>query len=79
MGPHLEPQSPRSLRIAVSLLPGISLVGHLGGLVTGALTAGLYLLLPGRRALQVGAAVSFGVLLLALAVVVPPGGGLGVF
>ena len=68
-----------AVNIAVSLLPGISLVGHLGGLVTGALTAGLYLLLRGRWALQVGAAVAFGVALLALAVVVPPGGGLGYF
>jgi membrane associated rhomboid family serine protease len=65
-----------AVNIAISLLPGISLVGHLGGLVTGALTAGLYLLLRGRWALQVGAAVAFGVLLLVLAVALPPGSGL---
>jgi len=68
-----------AVNIGVSLLPGISLVGHLGGLVTGAVVAGLYLLLRGRWALQVGAAVALGVLLLALAVVVPPGAGLGGF
>jgi membrane associated rhomboid family serine protease len=65
-----------AVNIAISLLPGISLVGHLGGLVTGALTAGLYLLLRGREALQVGAAAAFGVALLVLAVVLPPGSGL---
>lgn len=66
-----------AVNIAISLLPGISLVGHLGGLVAGALTAGLFLLLPGRRRLQVGAAVGLGLLLLVLAVALPPGLGIG--
>jgi membrane associated rhomboid family serine protease len=66
-----------AVNIAISLLPGISLVGHLGGLVAGALAAGLLLLLRGRRALQVGAVVALAVLLLVLALVLPPGAGLG--
>jgi membrane associated rhomboid family serine protease len=66
-----------AVNIAVSLLPGISLVGHLGGLVAGALTAALFLLLHGRRARQVGAAAALGAVLLALALTLPPGAGLG--
>jgi membrane associated rhomboid family serine protease len=66
-----------AVNLAISLLPGISLVGHLGGLVAGAGTAGLYLLLRGRWALQVAAAAALGALLLALALALPPGSALG--
>jgi membrane associated rhomboid family serine protease len=66
-----------AVNIGISLLPGISLVGHLGGLVAGALTAGLYLALRGRRVLQLGAAAGLVVALLVVALLVPPGGGLG--
>lgn len=66
-----------AVNIAISLLPGISLVGHLGGLVAGALAAGIFLLLRGRQALQFGAVVALGALLVVLALVLPPGVGLG--
>jgi membrane associated rhomboid family serine protease len=66
-----------AVNIGISLLPGVSLVGHLGGLVAGALVAGLYLLVRGRRGLQPAAAGAVGVLLVVLALVLPPGAGLG--
>jgi membrane associated rhomboid family serine protease len=66
-----------AVNIGISLLPGISLIGHLGGLVAGVLAAGLNLALRSRRALQVGAVAGLAVLLLLLAVVLPPGSGVG--
>jgi membrane associated rhomboid family serine protease len=60
-----------AINVFISFLPGISLLGHLGGLVAGALTAGLLLLTRGRRQLQPAALVALGVLLLAVALTVP--------
>ena len=60
-----------AINVVISLLPGVSLVGHLGGLVAGALVTGLMILTRRRRAAQVSAVVALGVLLFALALVVP--------
>jgi membrane associated rhomboid family serine protease len=59
------------INIFISFLPGISLLGHLGGLVVGALTAGILLLTRRRLPLQVGGLAALAVLLLALALTVP--------
>jgi membrane associated rhomboid family serine protease len=60
-----------AINVVISFLPGVSLIGHLGGLLTGALTAALLLLTRGRRTLQVAALVSLGVVLLAVGLTVP--------
>ncbi|MGY1811221.1 rhomboid family intramembrane serine protease [Blastococcus sp. SYSU D00820] len=54
-----------ALNVAISFLPGISLLGHLGGLVAGFLATGLVVLARRRTELQV-----LGLLLLAAALVV---------
>jgi membrane associated rhomboid family serine protease len=59
------------LNIALSFLPGISLLGHLGGLVVGALITGLFVLFRRSNALQITAAVALGVALIAVALTVP--------
>jgi membrane associated rhomboid family serine protease len=60
-----------AINVVISFLPGISLLGHLGGLVAGALTAGLLLLTRRRGGTEPVALVAFGVLLLAVALTVP--------
>jgi membrane associated rhomboid family serine protease len=60
-----------AINLFISFLPGISLLGHLGGLVVGALTAGILLLTRGRRPLQIAGLAALTVLLLALALTVP--------
>jgi membrane associated rhomboid family serine protease len=55
-----------AINVFISFLPGVSLLGHLGGLVAGALTAGLLLLTRRRVPLQITALVALGVLLLAV-------------
>jgi membrane associated rhomboid family serine protease len=60
-----------ALNVVISLLPGVSLVGHLGGLVAGALVTGLMVLTRRRRAAQITAVLALGVLLLAAALSVP--------
>ena len=60
-----------AINIFISLLPGVSLLGHLGGLVTGALTAGILLLTRRRPALQWGALAALAVVLLLLSLTVP--------
>jgi membrane associated rhomboid family serine protease len=60
-----------AINVFISFLPGISLLGHLGGLVVGALTAGILLLTRRRQPLQTAALASFAVLLLTLALTVP--------
>jgi len=60
-----------AINVLISFLPGVSLVGHFGGLVAGAVSAGLLLLTRRRRpAVQAVALVSFGILLLAVALTV---------
>ncbi len=59
------------INVLISFLPGVSLLGHLGGLVAGAAAAGLLLLTRRRRQQQVIALVSLGVVLLAVSLAVP--------
>ena len=59
------------INIAISFLPGVSLLGHLGGLVAGALTAGILVLTRRRPQAQLVALVAVGVLLLVVALTVP--------
>jgi membrane associated rhomboid family serine protease len=60
-----------AINVFISFLPGISLLGHLGGLVAGALATGLILLTRRRLTLQAAALASLGVILLAIALTVP--------
>jgi membrane associated rhomboid family serine protease len=60
-----------AINVVISLLPGVSLVGHLGGLVAGALVTGLMILTRRRRAAQIAAVGALGVLLFAVALTVP--------
>jgi membrane associated rhomboid family serine protease len=60
-----------AINVFISFLPGISLLGHLGGLVAGALTAGILVLTRGRRLLQIAGLASFAVVLLGVALTVP--------
>lgn len=60
-----------AINVFISFLPGVSLLGHLGGLVTGALAAGLLLLTRRRPPVQVAALVALGVLLLAVTLTAP--------
>ena len=60
-----------AINVLISFLPGVSLLGHLGGLVVGALAVGLLLLTRRRRPMQVAALAAFGVLLLAVSLTVP--------
>jgi membrane associated rhomboid family serine protease len=66
-----------AINVFISFLPGVSLLGHLGGLVVGALTAGLFVLTRRRPALQVSGVTLFSVVLLILALAVPPVAGVG--
>ncbi len=59
------------INVLISFLPGVSLLGHLGGLVAGAAAAGLLLITRRRPQLQVVALASLAVLLLALSLAVP--------
>jgi membrane associated rhomboid family serine protease len=59
------------INVVISFLPGVSLLGHFGGLVAGAATAGLLLLTRRNPRLQIVALVSFGILLFAVALAVP--------
>jgi membrane associated rhomboid family serine protease len=56
------------INLLISLLPGISLIGHLGGLVAGALTAGILVLARRRPELQIIGVAVLAVVLVALAV-----------
>ena len=56
------------INLFISFLPGVSLIGHLGGLVTGALTAGILVLARRRPALQILGVSALVVVLAVLAV-----------
>jgi membrane associated rhomboid family serine protease len=60
-----------AINVVISFLPGVSLLGHLGGLVAGAIAAGILVLTRRRPAAQIVGLVSVAVLLLALALTVP--------
>jgi membrane associated rhomboid family serine protease len=57
-----------AINLFISLLPGLSLIGHLGGLVTGALTAGILVVARRRPALQILGVAALVVVLVVLAV-----------
>jgi membrane associated rhomboid family serine protease len=67
-----------ALNVVISFLPGVSLLGHLGGLIAGALTAGILVLTRRRPAMQVAGLTSLGVVLLGLALAVPTVAVLGI-
>lgn len=60
------------INVLISFLPGVSLLGHLGGLVAGAATAGLLLWTRRRPRTQALALGFLAVLLLVVALTVPP-------
>ena len=60
-----------AINVFISFLPGISLLGHLGGLVAGALAAGVLLLVRRRPQLQVAGVGLLAVVLLVVALTVP--------
>jgi membrane associated rhomboid family serine protease len=55
-----------AINVFISFLPGVSLLGHLGGLIAGALAAGIMVLTQRRPSLQIAALVLFAVVLLVL-------------
>jgi membrane associated rhomboid family serine protease len=59
------------INIVISFLPGISLLGHLGGLVAGALTAVTIVATRRNTSLQVGCLAALGVVLALLCVALP--------
>jgi membrane associated rhomboid family serine protease len=59
------------INVFISFLPGFSLLGHLGGLVAGALATAILLATRRRQALQLGALALFAVVLLVVALTVP--------
>jgi membrane associated rhomboid family serine protease len=59
-----------AINVVISFLPGVSLLGHLGGLLAGALTAGILVLTRRRPGAQVAALVLFAVVLLVLSLTV---------
>ncbi len=59
-----------AINIFISFLPGVSLLGHLGGLVTGALAAAVIVVFRRRPAAQAAGLLALGVLCLVLALAV---------
>ncbi|TKJ26438.1 rhomboid family intramembrane serine protease [Blastococcus sp. CCUG 61487] len=60
-----------AINVAISFLPGVSLLGHLGGLAAGALAAGYLVLTRRRPAWHLPGLVGLGVVLLVVALTVP--------
>ena len=60
-----------AIYVVFSFLPGIALLGHLGGLVAGAASAGIVLLTRRRLWLEIAGLTALAVLVLALALTVP--------
>jgi membrane associated rhomboid family serine protease len=60
-----------AINVVISFLPGISLLGHLGGLVVGALTAGIMVATRRSRTMQIAALVILALVLLVLTFSVP--------
>jgi membrane associated rhomboid family serine protease len=59
-----------AINVFISFLPGISLLGHLGGLVIGAVTAGILVLTRRKQPLQIAALALLAVVLLVLTLTV---------
>src|SRR4051794_29317944 len=55
-----------AINVAISFLPGVSLLGHLGGLVAGAVAAGVLVATRRRPGLQIAALALLGAVLLVL-------------
>ncbi|HJX45431.1 MAG TPA: rhomboid family intramembrane serine protease [Geodermatophilus sp.] len=62
-----------AINVVISFLPGVSLLGHLGGLVVGVLATGVLVLARRRTALQAAGLVLIALVLLTLALTVLPG------
>jgi membrane associated rhomboid family serine protease len=60
-----------AINVFISFLPGVSLLGHLGGLVAGALTAGILVLARRRVRVQAVALGALAVVLVVVALTVP--------
>jgi membrane associated rhomboid family serine protease len=60
-----------AINVFISFLPGVSLLGHLGGLVAGALAAGVLVATRRRDTLQLPGLAVLGVVLAVVAVTVP--------
>ncbi|MGY1753943.1 rhomboid family intramembrane serine protease [Blastococcus sp. SYSU D01042] len=60
-----------AINVFISFLPGISLLGHLGGLLAGALAGGVLVLTRRRRSVQVPALVLLALVLLVVSLTVP--------
>ena len=60
-----------AINVVISFLPGVSLLGHLGGLVAGAAATGILVATRRRPTLQIGALALFGVLLLVVTLTAP--------
>jgi membrane associated rhomboid family serine protease len=60
-----------AINVFISFLPGVSLLGHLGGLVAGALAAALLVLTRRRPSVQIAGLASLAVVLVAVALTVP--------
>ena len=60
-----------AINIFISFFPGVSLLGHLGGLVAGVVTAGVLVATRRRPQLQVAALVLLAVILLAVILTAP--------
>lgn len=66
-----------AINVVISFLPGISLLGHLGGLLAGALAAGLLTLARRRPPAQLASLALIAALLLVIALTVSPLTGAG--
>ena len=60
-----------AINVVISFLPGISLLGHLGGLLAGALAGGVLVLLRRRPELQISALGLLAVVLLVVSLTLP--------
>jgi membrane associated rhomboid family serine protease len=60
-----------AINVFISFLPGVSLLGHLGGLVAGALAAGVLLATRRRDALQLPGLALLGAVLVIVVLAVP--------